>query len=272
MPQANSEPDPSLAGPGVGAAPLAELARLLGIMARLRGPGGCDWDRRQDFASVAVHTVAEAHEVADAIAERDFDGLRDELGDLLLQVVFHSRMAEEAGLFDFAAVARSINGKMLRRHPHVFGDAPPPADPAASWAAIKAAERRNKPPPGIGREGNGLGALARAARIGAHAARTGFDWPDTGAVFDKLAEEVAELRAGIAAGDDANVAEELGDLMFVVANLARRLGHDPDACLRGANAKFCRRFDAMRRLAPEPATLAAMEAAWRMVKRDEDPV
>ena len=248
-----------------------ELRRLLDVMARLRAPDGCPWDRVQDFDSIAPHTIEEAYEVADAIARRDWAGLPDELGDLLFQVVYHARMAEEAGRFAFADVARAITDKMIRRHPHVFT-----GSEVVAWEAHKTAERAAR------REGGtlagvpvGLPALTRAAKLTSRAARVGFDWPDAAAVLDKLAEETAELRAELGAADPARLADEVGDMLFVLANLARKLGLNPETCLHDANAKFTRRFEAVEALladrgeSPAEAGLALMEAAWQAVKRQE---
>ncbi|HEU0067261.1 MAG TPA: nucleoside triphosphate pyrophosphohydrolase [Sphingomonas sp.] len=237
------------------------IERLIGIMARLRDPEtGCEWDRAQDWASIAPYTIEEAYEVADAIARGDVGGLKDELGDLLLQVVFHSRIAEEAGAFALDDVATAIADKMERRHPHIFGDAPSPG-----WEAIKAAER-----------GAGSGALAgvalalpalsRAEKLQKRAARVGFDWPDVAGPRAKIDEELAEIAE---ATDDA-VAEEVGDLLFSVVNWARHLGVDPEAALRAANAKFERRFTAMEEAAGDAFVgldLDQKEAWWSAVKR-----
>ncbi len=251
----------------------AELRRLLDVMARLRAPDGCPWDRVQDFDSIAPYTIEEAYEVADAIARRDWAGLPDELGDLLFQVVYHARMAEEAGRFAFADVARGIADKMIRRHPHVFAGATPAAD---FWEAGKSAERAARHQGGtLAGVPVALPALTRAAKLTARAARVGFDWPDAGAVLDKLAEETAELRAELPGADPARLADEVGDMLFVLANLARKLGLNPETCLHAANAKFTRRFEGVEaRLAAEGRTpgeagLAAMEAAWQAVKGDE---
>jgi len=255
-----------------------ELRRLLDIMVRLRDPArGCPWDREQSFATIAPYTVEEAYEVADAIARGDLAALPDELGDLLFQVVYHARMAEEDGLFGFADVARLIADKMVRRHPHVFcgADAVP-----GFWEAQKQAERQAR---AAGRADGGtlagisanLPALTRAAKLTARAARVGFDWPDAAAVLDKLEEEAAELRAELPGADPARVADEVGDLLFVVANLARKLGLDPEACLRGANAKFERRFGmveqslAAQGRTPREAMLDDMEALWAEAKAAE---
>jgi ATP diphosphatase len=256
-----------------------EIARLLDIMARLRAPEtGCPWDQVQDFATIAPYTIEEAYEVADAIARADFAALPDELGDLLFQVVYHARMAEEAGHFAFADVARAIADKMVRRHPHVFGDAAAREAAAHSdaWEAQKAAERRARDQHGaLADVPVGLPALTRAAKLTKRAGRVGFDWPDTEAVLDKLDEEVAELRAELPGADPARLADELGDMLFVLANLARKLDLDPETCLRGANDKFARRFAGVeQRLAasgrtPSDASLEEMEEAWQAVKRAE---
>ena len=228
--------------------PQEPLAQLLQIMARLRSPvDGCAWDLEQTFATIAPYTVEEAYEVADAIQRGDLEDLRDELGDLLFQVVFHSRMAEEAGAFAFDDVARAINQKMIRRHPHVFGaaEARTSDEQTVAWEVIKAAERAAKGETHAGVLDGvpvGLPALSRAVKLTARAARVGFDWPDTGKVLEKLAEEVGELEAEIADGDRERLQDELGDVLFVVANLARKLGVEPEDALRGANAKFIRRF------------------------------
>ncbi len=251
----------------------AELRRLLDVMARLRAPDGCPWDRAQDFDSIAPYTVEEAYEVADAIARRDWTALPDELGDLLFQVVYHARMAEEAGRFAFADVARGITDKMIRRHPHVFAGAAVTAD---SWEAGKSAERAARRQAGaLAGVAVALPALTRAAKLTARAARVGFDWPDAAGVLDKLAEETAELRVELPGADPARLADEVGDMLFVLANLARKLDLDPETCLHAANAKFTRRFAAVEaRLAaagstPQEAGLEAMEAMWQAVKADE---
>lgn len=242
------------------------LRRLVAIMARLRDPErGCPWDREQDFASIAPYTIEEAYEVADAIARGDLADLKDELGDLLLQVVFHARMAEEAGAFDLADVAEAICAKMERRHPHIFGDTTAKTAEAvlANWEAIKAAE---KPRASVLDDVPlALPALTRAEKLQKRAARTGFDWPDAAGPRAKIAEELAELDA---AGDDDARADELGDLLFAVVNLARHLRIDPEAALRKANAKFEARFRAIES-APGFADLDpdAKEALWQAVKR-----
>ena len=255
-------------------APDAALLRLLEIMARLRAPDGCPWDQVQDFASIAPYTIEEAFEVADAIARDDRAALVDELGDLLLQTVYHARMAEERGWFAFADVANAISDKMIRRHPHVFGEAIE-ADPAR-WEAQKAAERATRAETGtLAGIPLALPALIRAEKITKRAARVGFDWPDAEAVLDKLAEEVAELRAELPAADPVRMADELGDILFVVANLARKLKLDPEACLRGANDKFSRRFNyveqhlACEGKTPDDSSLEEMEEGWAAAKRAE---
>lgn len=256
------------------------LDRLLAIMARLRDRnGGCPWDAEQTFQTIAPYTVEEAYEVADAIERGDMDDLRSELGDLLFQVVFHARMAEEQGLFGFNDVAVAICDKLERRHPHVFGVEPARADGAAQkvrWEDIKAEERRAKAQSRVLDDVPiGLPALARASKLTKRAARVGFDWPSTQEVFAKLDEEVAELRVEIAAGDTTKAAEEMGDLLFVLANLARKLGIEPEDALRGANAKFARRFafieDALAQdgRRPEQSSLEEMDALWNAAKAAE---
>jgi ATP diphosphatase len=256
-----------------------QLRRLLEIMAALRDPErGCPWDKEQDFDSIAPYTIEEAYEVADAIARRDFAALPDELGDLLFQVVYHARMAEEAGRFEFADVATLIVDKMLRRHPHVFGDAAArdAAEQTIAWEEQKKQERSARAETGtLAGVAVGLPALTRAAKLTARAARVGFDWPDAVAVLEKLDEEVAELRAELPGADPARLSDELGDLLFVIANLARKLGLDPETCLRQANDKFTRRFRSMeytiesKKLTLMEISLEEMEAAWQEVKRTE---
>ena len=252
------------------------MARLLAIMARLRDPnGGCEWDLQQSFATIAPYTIEEAYEVADAIERRDMTDLRDELGDLLLQVVFHSRMAQEAGLFDFEQVAAGIGDKMVRRHPHVFGDHSYGSveNQIEGWEAIKAAERAAKARGGVLDDVSaGLPALTRAVKLQKRAARVGFDWPSTDEVVAKITEEAAELAEARDRLTPAEVEEEFGDLLFVMANLARHLKIDPEAALRAANAKFERRF---RRIedwlaedgrSPTDSDLAEMDALWNRAK------
>lgn len=260
------------------AAPGAAIEALLALMARLRDPqGGCPWDRAQDFASIAPYAIEEAYEVAEAIAQGDPMALRDELGDLLFQVVFHARMAEERQWFDFAAVAEAIRVKLERRHPHVFGDqAAALQDPATlqrQWEQHKAAERATAGTSGaLAGVPLALPALTRAAKLGKRAGHVGFDWPDAASVRPKLAEELAELEAAIAAGDAAGQLEELGDLLFTVVNWSRHLRLDAESALRAANAKFEQRFAAMERLAAGYGTdLASLDAAgwerlWQQAK------
>jgi MazG family protein len=267
------------------------LDRLLAIMARLRDPErGCPWDREQDFATIAPYTIEEAYEVADAIARGDMAGLKDELGDLLFQVVFHARIAEEAGHFAFDDVAAAIADKMVRRHPHVFGDAQIASAAAQSeaWETYKATERQARAAAAGTRESVldgvalALPALLRAAKIQSRAARIGFDWPGSGwagarPVIAKLAEEIAELEAELAPGADGDsdpekIEDEMGDVLFAAANLARKLDLDPEAALRRAIAKFERRFRQVETLAAERGTgrdLDALEALWQLVKRRE---
>jgi nucleoside triphosphate diphosphatase len=257
----------------------AAIRRLLDVMAALRDPvSGCPWDRVQSFASIAPYTIEEAYEVADAIARDDGAALQDELGDLLFQVVYHARIAEEAGRFGFPAIAGAIADKMVRRHPHVFGDATArdAATQTDAWEAQKRAERAAKAERGtLAGIATGLPALTRAAKLTARAARVGFDWPDAAAVLDKLAEETAELRAELPEADPARLADEVGDMLFVLANLARKLDLDPETCLRRANGKFLRRFGFIEaRLAsagktPADASLAEMEAFWQDAKAAE---
>jgi ATP diphosphatase len=257
----------------------AQLRRLLEIMEALRHPQtGCPWDREQDFATIAPYTIEEAYEVADAIAARDFAALPDELGDLLFQVVYHARMAEEAGRFDFADVARAIADKMIRRHPHVFGEAAArdAGMQMAAWEAQKHAERTARAETGtLSGIPVALPALTRARKITNRAARVGFDWSNAEEVIVKLEEEIAELRAELPGADPARLADEFGDILFVAANLARKLDLDPEACLRQANAKFARRFGSVEAAlaeegrTPSEATLEEMEALWQAVKRRE---
>ena len=256
------------------------MARLLAIMARLRDPiDGCAWDLEQTFATIAPYTIEEAYEVADAIDRGEAHELKDELGDLLLQVVFHSRIAEDQGAFDFNAVAEAICAKMIRRHPHVFGDAGPrdAAEQTRAWEAIKADERAAQKAKASVLDGvaAGLPGLSRAVKLTARAARVGFDWSDAVQVLGKVREELEELEVEIAAGDQAKTAEELGDLFFVLANLARKLDIDPEASVRGANAKFTRRFGyietalAAEGRTPEDSSLAEMDALWDQAKAAE---
>jgi nucleoside triphosphate diphosphatase len=257
------------------------LDRLLAMMARLRDPErGCPWDLEQSFATIAPYTIEEAYEVADAIARGDMAALKDELGDLLFQVVFHARMAEEAGLFAFAEVATAIADKMERRHPHVFGDAriDSAAAQTAAWEEHKAAERRTGAQASDAHSvldgvALALPALLRAVKVQGRAARIGFDWPEARPVFDKLAEEISELRIEFEAGADrSRLEDELGDILFAAANLARKLDIDPEASLRGATAKFERRFRQVEALAAERGAgsdLDALETLWQEAKLAE---
>ena len=256
------------------------MPRLLAIMARLRDPvSGCPWDIAQDFASIAPYTIEEAHEVADAIARGAWGELEGELGDLLLQTVYHAQMGAEAGFFDFDSVTRGISDKMVARHPHVFGSESrdkTAEQQTADWEAIKAAERAGRA------EGRvldgvamGLPALTRALKLQKRAARVGFDWPGTDEVVDKIVEEARELVEARETLTQDEIAEEFGDLMFVMTNLGRHLGLDPEAALRSANAKFARRFGriedwlAERGVTPSQSDLAEMDALWNRAKAEE---
>lgn len=256
---------------------MSDIEKLLEVMQRLRDPDdGCPWDRQQTFASIAPYTLEEAYEVADAIAREDYDGLRDELGDLLFQVVFHARIAEDAGLFDFGDVAAGISEKMLRRHPHVFGSV---AEREAgkldgSWERIKAEERSAKgDDSALAGVARALPALKRAHKLGKRAATVGFDWPDTQGVRDKIQEELGELQAAVDRRAQDHVEEELGDLLFSVVNLARHLHLDPEKALAGANRKFDKRFremeTAIRRSgrAIQDLSLADLDREWRAAKK-----
>lgn len=256
------------------------FARLVAIMRRLRDPKtGCPWDQVQTFETIAPYTIEEAYEVADAIARQDWDALKDELGDLLLQVVYHARMAEERGLFDAAAVASAIADKMVRRHPHVFGDGAGQDTSAhgEAWEQQKAEERAARALTGaLAGVPVALPALTRALKLSKRAARVGFDWPDAAAVLEKLTEETEELKAELAGRASSHrLAEEIGDMLFVQVNLARKLGLDPEACLRAANAKFERRFQAVEQAlaqegkTPSEASLEELERLWALVKRAE---
>ena len=260
--------------------PDAGIERLLEIMRRLRDPEtGCPWDIEQDFASIAPYTIEEAYEVADAIARQDWAELEGELGDLLLQSVYHTAMGEEAGHFTFQSVVRSISDKMVARHPHVFGTESrdkSAEQQTADWEAIKAMERGQKAQGGtLDGVAIGLPALLRAMKLQKRAARVGFDWPSTDQVIDKITEEVGELVEARESLTQAEVEEEYGDLLFVMANLGRHLGLDPEAALRSANAKFTRRFEGVEaRLAaigksPAQSNLEEMDALWDAVKAEE---
>jgi nucleoside triphosphate diphosphatase len=264
-----------------------EVDRLLGVMAALRDPErGCPWDREQTFATIAPYTIEEAYEVADAIERADMGDLKDELGDLLLQVVYHARMAEEAGLFAFANVAGAISDKMIRRHPHVFAEAGGHGG-AHQWEAIKKQEREAKAasseggehPPLFGEIPAGIPALARCQKLQRRAQRMGFDWPTVEPILDKLDEEIGELRAEIASepGPEKHRRqyEEYGDVLFVLVNLGMRLGIDAESALRSANAKFTRRMRFMDAAASaegrqlEGMTLDEMEELWGRAKAEE---
>jgi MazG family protein len=251
-------------------------------MAALRNPqDGCPWDLQQDFASIAPYTLEEAYEVADAIARDDFEGLQDELGDLLLQVVFHARMAEERGLFGFDAVAAGIVAKLLRRHPHVFGsdEERRKGMQEGSWEAIKSSERmrRGGPLPGSALDGVALAlpALKRAQKMGERASRVGFDWPASAGAWDKIEEEMIELREAERRGERTGIADELGDLLFAVVNLARHLDIDAEQALSDSNRKFEQRFrdveqqtvDAGQSIGELP--LETLEQYWQRVKASE---
>jgi nucleoside triphosphate diphosphatase len=265
--------------------PSRDITRLLEIMAALRTPGtGCPWDLEQNFATIAPYTIEEAYEVADAIARGDLEHLREELGDLLLQVVFHARMAQEQGAFEFGDVVQTLTEKLVRRHPHVFGEARGLTPDAVKglWERIKTEEKAQK--------GNGQGeqeagalagvpvalpALTRALKLQAKAGKVGFDWNDPRAVLSKIREEADEIEAELSAGNRTAAGAEVGDLLFAVVNLARHLDADPEATLRATNRKFERRFAAIERAlaqrgkAPTDATLAEMDALWEAAKSAE---
>ena len=259
------------------------VADLLAVMAALRTPvTGCPWDLEQTFASIASYTIEEAYEVADAIERGNTADLREELGDLLLQVVYHAQMATEAGAFTFADVAAGITRKMIRRHPHVFGDDAARSAGAAKgfWEKIKAEEKAASGGAAaltsvladvpLGQPG-----MTRAVKLQEKAARVGFDWPDIGPVFGKIREELAELEVEVAKADKAAIQDEFGDLLFVMANLARHLGIDPEAAVRGTNAKFTRRFQGIETAlanqgrTPAESNLAEMDGLWNAVKKAE---
>ena len=260
-----------------------DIARLIEIMAALRTPQtGCPWDLEQNFETIAPYTLEEAYEVADAIARGDLADLRDELGDLLLQVVFHARMAQERGAFDFGDVVQSITEKLLRRHPHVFGDAQglTPRAVEGLWERIKAQEKAER---NVHHEQKGalagvplaLPALTRALKLQSKAGKVGFDWNDPHAVLAKIREEADEIESALAGGQGDQAAAEVGDLLFAVVNLARHLGADPEAALRATNEKFERRFGYIEQAlasagkTPEQSTLAAMDELWNEAKQRE---
>ncbi len=271
--------------------PSRDIQRLLDIMQALRTPGtGCPWDLEQNFASIAPYTIEEAYEVAEAIERNDFVDLRDELGDLLLQVVFHAQMAREQDLFDFGGVVEAITTKLIRRHPHVFGDTKDltPDDVKALWGKIKQAEKADRatarsasnlpPEPAKGHlDGvpHALPGLTRAVKLQQKASTVGFDWNDARLVLDKIREETGEIEQALDGADQAHIQEEIGDLLFAVANLARHVQVDPEAALRGTNAKFERRFafiemalhDRGRTL--DEASLEEMDALWNAAKAAE---
>ncbi len=255
------------------------MAEAAAIMAHLRGPEGCPWDREQTFDSIKHNTLEETYEVFDAIERRAWPELKDELGDMLLQVLFYAQMASEAGYFTMADVAAGLSAKLIRRHPHIFADATAD-DPAAvqkTWDAVKAEEKRL-----AGTESKGLlgdvsramPAMTEARKLGAKAAKVGFDWPDVSGLIEKLREETGELQVEVTTGDQAAMEDELGDLLFTAVNLARHLKLDPETALRRANAKFRVRFDAMEAAAGGHAVLAEktleeLDAMWRTAKLEK---
>ncbi len=260
----------------------AAVRKAAALMARLRGPGGCPWDREQTFDTIKKHTLEETYEVFDAIERRDWADLRDELGDLLLQVLFYAQMAEEAGYFSMRDVAESLSAKLVRRHPHIFADAEAADSDAVlrNWEQIKRQEKRAK----SGTAGASssmlddvprtMPAMMEAAKLGARAAKAGFDWPDANGLFAKMDEELGELMVEIAARHTQNVEAEFGDLLFTAVNLARHLRIDTESALRGSNAKFRRRFGAMERSARDTAGFEALplnekEELWTRVKAEE---
>ena len=255
---------------------MESIEKLLEVMARLRDPqDGCPWDQKQDFATIAPYTLEEAYEVADAIARKDFVGLKDELGDLLFQVVFHAQMAKESEYFDFHDVAAGITDKMLRRHPHLFGDAEQRAagPQKGSWEAIKAEERSAQgDQSALAGVATALPALKRAQKLGKRASSVDFDWPDRQGVREKIREELDELEQAVGARDKADIEEEHGDLLLAVVNLARHLDVDPEKALAGANQKFERRFRDMERALSESGevmtgqSLETLDKAWRAAK------
>ena len=260
--------------------PVGTMARLRAIMRALRDPeSGCPWDIEQDFASIAPYTIEEAYEVADAIEQADWPALKGEVGDLLLQVVYHGQMAEEAGHFTLDEVGMAICDKMVARHPHVFGDESrdkSAEDQVSDWEDVKAAERAAREQEGVLDDvALGLPALMRAVKLQKRAARVGFDWPETAQVLDKMLEEARELVAARESLSEEEIAEEFGDMLFVIANLGRHLGVDPEAALRAANAKFTRRFRAIEAALaaqgrrPEESDLAEMDALWDAAKMAE---
>jgi nucleoside triphosphate diphosphatase len=269
--------------------PSRDISRLIEIMAQLRTPvTGCPWDLEQNFATIAPYTIEEAYEVADAITRGDLDDLREELGDLLLQVIYHARMAEEQGAFAFGDVVEAISRKMIRRHPHVFADKDgniKPAGVKSAWERIKAeekAERAARRPPEdahtsvLASVKAGLPTLTRAMELQRKASTVGFDWNDPRAVLAKIREEADEIEAALDLGDAAKLTDETGDLMFALVNLARHIGTDPDTALRGTNAKFERRFAYIERALAaqgrsiEAASLDEMDELWNEAKMEEN--
>lgn len=258
----------------------AGIERLIEIMRRLRDPKtGCPWDVEQTFQSIAPYTIEEAYEVADAIERQDWPDLEGELGDLLLQTVYHTAIGEEAGHFSFQSVVHAVSDKMVARHPHVFGEDSrdkSAAQQTADWEKIKAAERAGKAQSGtLDGVAIGLPALLRALKLQKRVARVGFDWPNTDEVIAKIVEEAQELTEAQERRSQAETEEEFGDLLFVIANLGRHLGIDPEAALRATNAKFTRRFEAVeaklaeRGKTPADSTLAEMDALWDEVKEEQ---
>ena len=255
------------------------VAKAAAIMARLRGPGGCPWDREQTFDTIKRHTLEETYEVFDAIERRAWPELRDELGDLLLQILFYAQMAEEAGHFSLRDVAGALSAKLIRRHPHIFGDAVATDSSAVlrNWELIKREERRAAAEPAATQSAldtvpRSMPAMLEAAKLGSKAAKAGFDWPDAQGLFQKLEEETHELQAELAAGDRNAAEAEFGDLLFTAVNLARHLGIDPESALRRTNAKFRNRYGAMERFAGgteefDALPLEEKEALWSQAKR-----
>jgi MazG family protein len=267
-----TEPEPL--GPAA-----AGFARLIEIMNLLRSPGGCPWDREQTFDSIKPYLLEETYEVMDSIDARDWDGLADELGDLLLQVVFFSQMAKEAGYFDVTDAIEAINSKLVRRHPHVFadGEAKTAEDVTRKWDEIKAGEKASRPKPkgllaGVPRS---LPALMEARQIASRAAGAGFDWNNVDEVLEKLREELVELEGARQAGSQEALQDEIGDLLFVIVNIARFLKVDPEQALRGTNSKFRRRFAHVEQgletqgKSPKEATIEEMERLWQEAKGQE---
>jgi nucleoside triphosphate diphosphatase len=263
-----------------------DIAKLLEIMAALRAPGtGCPWDLEQSFATIAPYTIEEAYEVADAIARGDLADLKEELGDLLLQVVFHARMAEEIGAFDFGDVVDAITDKLIRRHPHVFGvlGGLSAEEVKGLWAKIKAEEKAGRNAaagPGEARAAGllsdvpiALPGLTRAVKLQSKAANIGFDWDDARLVLAKIREETDEIEAALESKDAGAIVDEIGDLLFAIANLARHVGADPEAAIRRTNQKFARRFGHIEReiarRGGKPASLAEMDALWNEAKQGE---